>query len=54
MNQNELKEFLDFKVEQNENSAFISTDPIQIPNLFTRKEDIEIMSFLNQTADLIC
>ena len=49
MNQNELKEFLDFKVEQYENSAFISTDPIQIPHLFTRKEDIEIMGFLLAT-----
>lgn len=49
MNQNELKEFLDFKVEQYENFAFISSDPIQIPHLFTRKEDIEIMSFLLAT-----
>ena len=49
MNQNELKEFLDFKVEQYENSAFISSDPIQIPHLFTRKEDIEIMGFLLAT-----
>ena len=52
MNQNELKEFLDFKVEQYENSAFISSDPIQIPHLFTRKEDIEIMGFLLATIAL--
>ena len=49
MNQNELKEFLDFKVEQYENLTFISSDPIQIPHLYTRKEDIEIMGFLLAT-----
>jgi uncharacterized protein (TIGR02757 family) len=49
MNESDLKEFLDFKVEQYENSAFISTDPIQIPHLFNRKEDIEIMGFLLAT-----
>lgn len=49
MNQNELKEFLDFKVEQYENSAFIDHDPIQIPHLFTRKEDVEIIGFLIAT-----
>jgi uncharacterized protein (TIGR02757 family) len=49
MNESDLKEFLDFKVEQYENSAFISSDPIQIPHLFSRKEDIEIMGFLLAT-----
>ena len=48
MNESELKEFLDFKVNQYENSAFISSDPIQIPHLFTRKEDIEIIGIGSQ------
>ena len=30
-------------------SAFIDTDPVQIPHLFTRKEDIEIAGFLAAT-----
>lgn len=46
---NELKEFLDFKVEEYENSNFINSDPIQIPHQFSRKEDIEIIGFLVAT-----
>jgi len=49
MNNSELKDFLDFKANQYENSAFISSDPIQIPHLFSRKEDIEIVAFLMAT-----
>ncbi|HNS43240.1 MAG TPA: TIGR02757 family protein, partial [Taishania sp.] len=41
MNFEELKEFLDFKAELYENSDFISSDPIQIPHSFSKKEDIE-------------
>jgi uncharacterized protein (TIGR02757 family) len=42
MRQNELKDFLDEKVEQYNSPSFIETDPISIPHLFTKKEDIEI------------
>lgn len=49
MTDQELKEFLDFKAEQYENSAFIQSDPIQLPHRFTRKEDIEIVAFLIST-----
>jgi len=49
MTDQELKEFLDFKSEQYENSAFISSDPIQLPRRFERKEDIEIIAFLVST-----
>lgn len=42
----ETKDFLDFKVEQYNTPAFIEEDPIQIPHLFTHKEDIEIIGFL--------
>ena len=46
MNRSELKEFLDFKVEQYNTPEFISSDPVQIPHLFSKKEDIEISGFL--------
>ena len=44
-----IKEFLDEKVALYNNSSFIETDPIQIPHLFTLKEDIEIAGFLVAT-----
>lgn len=43
----ELKDFLDEKVLQYNNLAFIEHDPIQIPHSYTRKEDIEISGFLS-------
>ena len=49
MNKSELKEFLDTKVEQYNNPKFIESDPIQIPHTFSKKEDIEISSFLTAT-----
>ncbi|WNH09716.1 TIGR02757 family protein [Thalassobellus suaedae] len=49
MNQAELKDFLDSKVEQYNNPKFIESDPIQIPHQFTLKEDIEISGFLTAT-----
>ncbi len=49
MNQKELKEFLDSKVLQYNNRDFIESDPIQIPHLFQKKEDIEIIGFLVAT-----
>lgn len=49
MNKNELKEFLDTKVEQYNNPKFIESDPIQIPHQFSIKEDIEIAGFLSAT-----
>ncbi len=49
MNQKELKEFLDTKVLQYNNRDFIESDPIQIPHLFQKKEDIEIIGFLIAT-----
>lgn len=38
----ELKIFLDKKVEQYNRPSFIKDDPICIPHLFTKKQDIEI------------
>lgn len=49
MNKKELKEFLDEKVIQYNRTDFIETDPIQIPHLFSAKEDIEISGFLIAT-----
>jgi len=39
---NQLKDFLDSKVEQYNTPSFIKDDPICIPHLFTQKQDIEI------------
>lgn len=38
----ELKRFLDAKVEQFNRPEFITRDPISIPHLFSRQQDIEI------------
>lgn len=46
MKKNELKEFLDEKVVLYNNPSFIDSDPIQIPHVFSKKEDIEIAAFL--------
>lgn len=47
--QNELKDFLNEKVELYNRPDFIQSDPIRIPKQFTRKEDIEISAFLIST-----
>jgi uncharacterized protein (TIGR02757 family) len=49
MNSSELKSFLDEKVLQYNTLDFIESDPVQIPHLFTQKEDIEIAGFLSAT-----
>jgi uncharacterized protein (TIGR02757 family) len=49
MNQSELKSFLDEKVLQYNTLDFIESDPVQIPHLFSLKEDIEIAGFLSAT-----
>src|ERR1700754_2293583 len=40
-----LKAFLDSKVAQYNQPDFIANDPVSIPHLFTKKQDIEIMGF---------
>lgn len=47
MNHSELKSFLDEKVIQYNTLDFIESDPVQIPHLFSQKEDIEIAGFLS-------
>ena len=44
-----LKEFLNLKVEEYNNKKFIEDDPVKIPHLFDKKEDIEISGFLTST-----
>lgn len=39
---NQLKDFLDSKVEEYNTPAFIKDDPICIPHLFSKQQDIEI------------
>ena len=45
----ELKDFLENKYNQYSRPGFIETDPISIPHLFTKKQDMEIAGFLAAT-----
>jgi uncharacterized protein (TIGR02757 family) len=45
MNKKTLKEFLDRKVDQYNQPSFIIDDPVSVPHLFTKKQDIEIAGF---------
>ncbi len=49
MNARELKQFLDYKSDEFNRPEFISSDPVQIPHRFSKKEDIEISGFLTAT-----
>lgn len=49
MNISDIHSFLDEKVIRYNRPDFIESDPIQIPHLFTKKEDIEIAGFLAAT-----
>src|SRR3989304_4134297 len=46
MTKQELYEFLEEKHERYNRPEFIENDPISIPHLFNKKEDIEIAGFL--------
>lgn len=45
----ELKSFLDDKVQQYNTPSFIESDPISIPHQFSKKQDIEIAGFFAAT-----
>ena len=49
MTKSELKDFLEEKVIHYNTLEFIDSDPVQIPHLFSQKEDIEISGFLSAT-----
>lgn len=44
-----LKDYLNEKFDKFNQTNFINNDPIQIPHLFNKKEDIEISGFLSST-----
>lgn len=46
MHPSELKSFLDEKADFFNNPDFITSDPIQIPHLFSLKQDVEISGLL--------
>ncbi len=48
-NLNDLKKYLDKKVVQFNNRDFIKDDPVCIPHLFSKKQDIEIAGFFAAT-----
>lgn len=45
MNRDQIKQFLDKKVDYYNQPSFIPADPISIPHRFTKKQDIEIAGF---------
>jgi len=49
LKKSDLKIFLDQKAELYNQKKFIATDPISIPHLFQKKQDIEIAGFLVAT-----
>ena len=49
MNDAKLKDFLNKKVDEYNQPFFIKDDPISIPHLFTKKQDIEIAGFFAAT-----
>ena len=49
-NIDDLKNFLDEKVELYNRPDFIQSDPIQVAKRFSKKEDIEIAAFLTATS----
>lgn len=49
LNIEELQSFLNEKVALYNHPNFIESDPIQIPHLYSQKEDIEIAGFLSAT-----
>jgi uncharacterized protein (TIGR02757 family) len=44
-----LKEFLDRKVEEYNHPSFITADPVSVPHSFFKKQDIEIAGFFAAT-----
>jgi uncharacterized protein (TIGR02757 family) len=49
LSREELFSFLEEKYDLYDNPAFIGTDPVSVPHLFSLKEDIEIAAFLTAT-----
>lgn len=45
----DLRSFLDQKVDQYNTPGFITLDPVSIPHIFSKKQDIEIAGFFSAT-----
>lgn len=45
----DVREFMDAMVVRYNHPSFLKTDPLQVPHLFSTKEDIEISAFLTAT-----
>jgi uncharacterized protein (TIGR02757 family) len=45
MNKNQLKEFLDRKVDEYNQPSFVKNDPVCLPHSFKQQQDIEIAGF---------
>ena len=48
MNRQELKTFLDAKVEAYNQPGFIPNDPVSIPHEYAKKQNIEIAGFISR------
>ena len=46
LDRDELRDFLNEKVLLYNHPDFLNGDPVQIPHMYTEKEDIEIAGFL--------
>ena len=44
-----LKDFLDRKADEYNHPSFITSDPVSVPHLFTKKQDIEVAGFFAAT-----
>ncbi len=49
LSEQELHDFLENRYQTYHNSSFIESDPISIPHLFSKKEDIEVIGFIVAT-----
>ena len=45
----DIRDYLNLKVEKYNNPDFIEDDPIKVPHMFKKKEDIEISAFLTSS-----
>lgn len=46
LNRNQLRDFLESKLEKYNQPGFVPSDPISIPHRYTQREDIEVSGFL--------
>ena len=49
IDQDKIRDLLEIKYQEFNTRDFIKTDPVQVPHSFSKKEDVEISSFLSCT-----